>query len=65
MVKQENEIRERINELNTELRHNEEAYPSIRDPFIKNRILMQSFNIESQLYALHYVLGEEYVYKHI
>ena len=63
MVKQEKEIRERIDYLNSRLQQNEEAYKTA-DIFVKDRLLVQSYNIESQLEALHFVLGERYVYKH-
>lgn len=65
MVKSENEIRIRIKELESKLRENEVIYPSLsNDIYAQNKMLMQSFNIESQLEALYYVLGEPYIYKH-
>jgi len=61
-MKTEAEIRERIHELENLLRRNEILHREM--PAFRQRILLESFNIESQLYALYYVLGEEYEYKH-
>lgn len=63
-VLNESEIRNRIEELETKLKANEELYKTATYPYDK-RILMNSYNIESQLDALHYVLGEKYTYKHM
>lgn len=63
-VLQETEIRNRIAELESKLKQNEELYKTARCPD-DMRILTHSFNIESQLYALHWVLGEKYTYKHM
>lgn len=65
MVKSENEIRERIKELESILHHEETMFYDETYSRFKNDILMRAFNIESQLSALHYVLGEEYKYKHL
>ena len=65
MVKSESEIRKSIRSLEIKLQENETRFMSSTDIFLKNRLLMQSFNIESQLYALHFVLGETYKYKHM
>lgn len=65
MVKSEEEIRNRIKELESNLKRNETIYGTFPDEFSNRRILIQSFNIESQLYALYDVLGEKYKYKHM
>lgn len=64
MVMNECYIRKRIAELEDLLKTNEILYRADA-PLTSRKILMQSFNIESQLQALHYVLGEEYKYKHL
>ena len=65
MVIDENKIRERIKYLEDKLQENADLYPVLDDAFLKRRLTQQSFNIESQLYALHYVLGEDYEYKYM
>ena len=62
-------IKERINELESMLDANEEFYHSLNsDDYYENetkiKILWQCYNIESQLEALYYVLGRQYVYKY-
>lgn len=65
MIISESEIRTRIKELESKLQENEDIYPSLsHDLYAQNKMLVQSFKIESQLEALHYVLGESYIYKH-
>lgn len=65
-MKSEAEIREYIEQLEKNLKINEELYPKLcNDYFCGPRLLRQSYNIESQLYALYYVLGIEYKYKHL
>lgn len=59
----ENEILERIKELEIQLKQCEALYET-RNIYNQNRALMAAFNVESQLDALHFVLGEKYVYKH-
>ena len=61
----EEQIKERIEYLETKLKENEESYKLTTDFFFKQRLLTQSFNIESQLDALYFVLGINYVYKHM
>ena len=61
----EEQIKERIEYLETKLKENEESYKVITDLFFKRRLLTQSLNIESQLDALYFVLGINYVYKHM
>lgn len=61
----EEQIKERIEYLEAELKENEESYKVTTDFFFKRRLLTQSFNIESQLDALHFVLGINYEYKHM
>lgn len=63
------EIKERINELESMLDTNEEFYHSLNsDDYCENktkiRILWKCYNIESQLEALYYVLGKQYVYRY-
>ena len=65
MIISEDKIRKRIEDLKERLQENADSYPSVEDPFFQKRLMMQSFNIESQLYALHYVLGEDYKYKYM
>lgn len=65
----ENKVRERIKQLEDELKSNEERYYSLNpnsytENEIRRNILMKCYNIESQLDALYYVLGEKYFYKH-
>ena len=62
-------IKERINELESMLDANEEIYHSLNsydyyENETKIKILWQCYNIESQLEALYYVLGKQYVYKY-
>lgn len=59
----ENEIVERIKELEIQLKLCEALYAT-GNIYNQNRALMAAFNVESQLDALHYVLGKKYVYKH-
>ena len=61
----EEQIKQRIEYLETKLKENEESYRVMTDFFFKQRLLTQSFNIESQLDALYFVLGINYVYKHM
>lgn len=61
----EEEIRECISNLEKKLKENENLFAISEDIFLKQRLLTNSFNIESQLYAFYYVLGKEYVYKHL
>lgn len=66
----EDEVRKRIKELEVQLTSNEEMYSlsntdSYTDNEIRRRILMKCYNIESQLDALYYVLGKQYLYKHM
>jgi len=61
----EEQIRECIKNLEEKLEYNERFFAATDDIFIKNRLLTNSFNIESQLYAFYHVLGEEYKYKHL
>ena len=61
----EEQIKQRIEYLETKLKENEESYRVTTDFFFKQRLLTQSFNIESQLDALYFVLGINYVYKHM
>lgn len=61
----EEQIKERIEYLETKLKENEESYKVTTDFFFKRRLLTQSLNIESQLDALYFVLGTNYVYKHM
>lgn len=67
MIIDECDIQKYIKELEELLKRNELLYanPQFQSDAFKNRLLMQSFNIESQLYALHFVLGKEYTYKHM
>ena len=65
MVKTESEIRLRIKELELKLQENENIYKLLSDEYLKRKMLMQSFNIESQLDALYFVLGESYAYKYL
>ena len=77
----ENEVREKIKELEELLKEYERMYYSL-DPIysespygmisedwgkesMRRKILMRAFNIESRLAAYHDVLGEEYFYKHM
>jgi len=59
----ENEILERIDELEKQLNLAEMLYAT-GNIYDQNRALMSAFNVESRLDALHYVLGKKYVYKH-
>ena len=59
----ENEIIERIKELETRLKLCEELYAT-GNRYNQNRALMAAFNTESQLDALFYCLGKKYTYKH-
>jgi hypothetical protein len=59
----ENEILERIKELEKQLKLCEELYAT-GNIYNQNRALTTAFNVESQLDALYYVLGKKYVYKH-
>ena len=59
----ENEIVERIKELQEQLKLCEELY-KIGYIYDRNRALVAALNRESQLDVLHYVLGKKYVYKH-
>jgi len=59
----ENEIIERIEELEKQLKLAELLYKSA-NVYDQNRALMAAFNVESQLDALYFVLGKKYVYKH-
>lgn len=61
----EEQIKERIEYLEAKLKENEESYKVITDFYFKRRLLTQSLNIESQLDALYFVLGINYVYKHM
>ena len=61
----EEEIRECISNLEKKLKENETLFATSEDIFLKRKLLTNSFNIESQLYAFYYVLGEKYVYKHL
>ena len=61
----EEQIKQRIEYLETKLKENEESYRVMTDYYFKQRLLTQSFNIESQLDALYFVLGINYVYKHM
>ena len=61
----EEQIKERIKYLEAKLKENEESYKVITDFYFKRRLLTQSLNIESQLDALYFVLGINYVYKHM
>lgn len=65
MVRSEEEIRECISNLEKKLKENENLFAATEDIFLKQRLLTNSFNIESQLYAFYYVLGERYEYKHL
>lgn len=62
-------IKERINELESILDGNEKLFHSLNsdnyyENEIKINILMQCYNVESQLEALYYVLGKQYVYRY-
>lgn len=59
------EVKERIDTLETQLRINETLFEAYTDVYTKRRITQLVFNIESQLQALYYVLGQEYTYKHL
>lgn len=59
----ENEIRDRIKFLEEGLQLVELGLYS-ENIYRKNRALVSALNVESQLDALHFVLGEKYVYKH-
>lgn len=59
----ENDIAERIKELEEHLKLCEELYAT-GNMYDKNRALIAAFNTESQLDALYYTLGKKYVYKH-
>ena len=66
----EKEVRERIEYLEVTLINNEELYSlsntdSYTDYEVRRKILMKCYNIESQLDALYYVLGEKYIYRHM
>lgn len=66
MVIDEGDIRKRIQELEDKLEKNVKLFPSLmNDAYMQRKLTMQSFNIESQLYALHFVLNEKYEYKHM
>ena len=65
----EDKIKGRINELESILDSNEELFHSLNsynyyENEIKRNILWKCYNIESQLEALYYVLGKQYVYRH-
>ena len=65
----EDKIKERINELESILDSNEELFHSLNsynyyENETKRNILFQCHSIESQLEALYYVLGKQYVYRH-
>ena len=66
----EDKIKGRINELEYILDSNEELFHSLSrynyyENETKRNILFQCHNsIESQLEALYYVLGKQYVYRH-
>lgn len=62
-------IKKRINELESMLDTNEEIFYSLNsDDYYENEtkrnILWKCYNIESQLEALYYVLGKQYVYRY-
>lgn len=59
----ENKIKERIEELEKQLKLAEELYAT-GNIYNQKRALMSAFNTESQLDALHFVLGKKYVYRH-
>ena len=59
----ENEIVERIKRLQEQLKLCEELY-AMGNICDRNSILVVVLNRESQLDALHYVLGKKYVYKY-
>lgn len=65
MVIYEEDIRDRINHLEHQLKDNVALYSIVSDDSLKRRLLMQSFNIESQLQGLYYTLGVEYKYKYL
>ena len=65
----EDKIKGRINELESILDSNEKLFYSLNsynyyENEIKRNILWKCYNIESQLEALYYVLGKQYVYRH-
>lgn len=64
MLISEDAIRKRIMDLEDILKRNAKYYPLLEDPNLKRRLTVQSFNIESQLYALYFTLGMEYEYKY-
>ena len=65
MVIYEEDIRNRINRLENQLKDNAALYSIVSDDNLKRQLLMQSFNIESQLQGLYYTLGLEYKYKYL
>lgn len=59
----ENEVRERIKELEEQLIHSEETLKSlvvsVHTEESRRTAMMVSYSIRSQLSALHYVLGDD------
>ena len=59
----ENEVRERIKELEEQLKHSEETLKSlvlsVHTEESRRTAMMICYSIKSQLSALHYVLGDE------
>lgn len=65
----EDKIKKRIKKLESILGDNERIFHSLNsDNYYENEtkrnILWKCYNIESQLEALYYVLGKQYVYKY-
>lgn len=65
MVIYEEDIIKRISRLEHRLRDSVALYSIVSDDSLKRQLLMQSFNIESQLEGLYYTLGLEYKYKYL
>lgn len=65
MVIYEEDIIKRISRLEHRLKDNVALYSIVSDDSLKRQLLMQSFNIESQLQGLYYTLGLEYKYKYL
>ena len=59
----ENKVRERIKELEEQLKHSEDTLKSlsvsVHTEESRRTAMMVSYSIKSQLSALHYVLGDE------
>lgn len=59
----ENKVRERIKELEEQLKHSEDTLKSLSVSVLteesRRTAMMICYSIKSQLSALHYVLGDE------